>query len=345
MSGKKRKKTKNRAGLKSRRIALKAAVLIFAVAAAWAYAGSWFVHHSRSWIDKKTSSWPVFVTAPLMWMGNPVADITDAMGITGHDAVYEYDTEAPAGSVTFAGTPKRISNPAPDDIEIIDRGEFKIGWSPKLRHPVWVAYHVPEQAKFDISDRPNFARDRSAKNSPPASSYGRSGYDRGHMAPNHAISSRFGTKLQKLTFLMSNIAPQSPALNRGVWRETEHRIADLWTRKWGEIWVIAGCISENDGETIGGTDIDVPRKFYQLIVAQKGLNVRAMALLFEQEVPWKAWPTRYLVTIDELEKASGLDFLNELPGFIQDPLESELPSRLWPINALDIIRQLSIHFR
>jgi DNA/RNA endonuclease G (NUC1) len=69
-----------------------------------------------------------------------------------------------------------------------------------------------------------------------------------------------------------------------------------------------------------------------------------MALLFEQEVPWRAWPTRYLVTVDELEQASGLDFLSELPSFIQDPLESELPSRLWPINFFDIIKQLSIHF-
>jgi endonuclease G len=339
-----KKKNKKSAEKKSRRFALKIACLAVTFVVAWAYMGSWFVHHSRSWIEKTTSSWPSFVTAPLIWIGNPVSDITDAMGITGHDAVYEYDTEAPTGAVTFAGTPKRISSPAPDDIEIIDRGEFKIGWSPKLRHPVWVAYHVPEEAKFNIPDRPNFAKDKTAPKSPPATSYGRSGYDRGHMAPNHAISSRFGAKLQKLTFLMSNITPQTPALNRGVWRETEHRIADLWTKKWGEIWVIVGCISEAGGETIGGTDIDVPRKFYQLIVAQKGLDVRAMALLFEQEVPWRAWPTRYLVTVDELEQASGLDFLSELPSFIQDPLESELPSRLWPINFFDIIKQLSIHF-
>jgi hypothetical protein len=43
--------------------------------------------------------------------------------------------------------------------------------------------------------------------------------------------------------MMSNIAPQSPALNRGVWRDVEHRIADLWTARYGEIWVVVGCIS------------------------------------------------------------------------------------------------------
>jgi hypothetical protein len=44
------------------------------------------------------------------------------------------------------------------------------------------------------------------------------------------------------------------------------------------------------------------------------------------------------VTIDELEDITGLDFNPELPGFIQHPLESELPTRLWPIRARDIFR-------
>ena len=44
---------------------------------------------------------------------------------------------------------------------------------------------------------------------------------------NHAIESRYGAEEQEKTFMMSNIAPQSPVLNRGVWRNVEHRIADL----------------------------------------------------------------------------------------------------------------------
>jgi endonuclease G len=337
---------KRRTSSRSRRIAFFLALFLVAVLFLWGYAGSWFVHHSRSWIARHCETWPRIVTAPLLWMGNPVADITDALGWTGHDAVYEYDTEAPEGEVAFAGLPRRVGSPAPGDIRILDRGEFKIGWSDRLRHPVWVAYHVPALAPHKVGPRPNFRKDRDIPASPPAGSYDRSGYDRGHMAPNFAIASRFGESQQRETFLMSNIAPQSPSLNRGVWRNVEHRIAELWTERWGEIWVVVGCVSPTEGhETLSGTDIDVPEKFYQVVVAQDGLDVRAFAVVFDQSVPYDAWPTRSLITIDELEEMTGLDFLPDLPDFIQRPLESELPSRLWPIRPGDIFKHIALRFR
>ena len=58
----------------------------------------------------------------------------------------------------------------------------------------------------------------------------------------------------------------------------------------------------------------------------------------------REWAARHLVTIDELEELSGLDFLPDLPGFIQKPLEAELPTRLWPVNFADIFRQFLLRF-
>ncbi len=312
---------------------------------AYAALGVWFVHHPRKWFAEAERAYPSFVTRPLYWIGNPLGDLTDALNLTGHDAVYEFDEEAPEGSVLFAGAPRRVGVPAPHDIRIIDRGEFVIGWSESLRHPVWCAYHVVSEGKHQLGKRPNFKRDKEANQCPGASAYERSGYDRGHMVPNFAIGTRYGDEMRRATFLMSNIAPQTPALNRGVWRDVEHRIAELWTARYGEIWVIVGCISPTaNHETLSGTDVDVPTQFYQIIVAQEGMDVRAQAVVFPQNVPWNAWPTRNLITIDELETLTGLDFLPELPSFIQDPLEAELPSRLWPIRKRDIFKQIAIRY-
>ena len=340
-----KRKRKGKAKPGSRRILRNLVLILIPSLVIYATAGVWFVHHSRKWIDGKRESLPAFVTAPLMFIGNPVGDITDALSITGHDAVYEYDEAAPEGSVLFAGAPKRTGFPAPNDIRVLDRGDFVIGWSDKLRHPVWCAYHVTKDAVHEAGQRPNFVKDKSVDTCPAASAYERCGYDRGHMVPNYAMATRFGEAVQRRTFQMTNIAPQSPALNRGVWRQVEHRIADLWTARYGEIWVIVGCISgDRSGETVSGTDIDVPGRFYQVVVAQEGLDIRALAVVCEQEVPWDAWPTRYLVTIDELEELSGLDFLPDLPGFIQEPIEAELPSRLWPIRKRDIFKQIALRF-
>ena len=329
----------------SRRFALGCAVVLTSAFAVFSYAAVWFVHHPRGWIDRMCERHPGFITAPLLAVGSSVGDITDAIGWTGHDAVYEYDTEAPAGSVLFAGAPRHTGQPAPNDIVVLNRGEFMIGWSPKLRHPVWCAYHVTKEPRHNVGRRPNFSRDRSVPSAPPPSSYERSGYDRGHMAPNYAVASRYGEAMQKQTFLMTNIAPQSPSLNRGVWRNMEHRIADLWTARYGEIWVIVGCISPLDNrETISGTSIDVPTQFYQLIVAQEGLDIRALAVVIPQKVPYGAYAARYLVSIDDLEDMTGLDFLPDLPDFIQNPLESELPSRLWPIRPGDVFNLLRLRY-
>ena len=329
---------------KSRRLALKIAVAVTALASVWACVSVWFIHHPRAWLDACAEAHPR-LTAPLFGLGNPLGDLTDALGLTGHDAVYEYDEEAPSGSVTFAGEPRRTGLPAPDDIVVLDRGEFRIGWSAKLRHPVWCAYHVPAEARFEVGKRPNFLKDSAAPGCPAAGAYDKSGYDRGHLAPNYAIATRFGEEAQKLTFRMSNVAPQSPELNRAVWRNVEHRIADLWTARWGEIWVIVGCIDDGGRETLSGTDVNVPARFYQVVVAQDGLDIRAFAVVYGQSVPWRAWPTAGLVSIDELERMTGLDFLPDLPSFIQDPLESEVPTRLWPIRKRDVFKLISLRFR
>lgn len=343
----KRRKTRGR-GKKDtpfRRFARRAAVALAALALLHCAFSVWFVHHPRSWLERQRSGAFGFLFGVWYATGNSLGDITDALNLTGHDVVYEYDEEAPVGEVFFAGSPRRVNAPAPDDITVIDRGEFKIGWSARLRHPVWCAYHVNKDSIYEVGNRPAFTFDRAVAGAPRPGDYTNSGYDRGHMAPNYAIVTRYGEREQRKTFLTTNIAPQSPALNRTVWRNLEHRIADLWTARYGEIWVIVGCYSAlGANEVIAGTGIDVPERFYMVVTAQEGLDIRAFAVDVPQGIGWDDYASRYLVTIDELEKRTGLDFLADLPEFIQSPLESDLPSRLWPINKGDIFRLLALRF-
>ena len=49
--------------------------------------------------------------------------------------------------------------------------------------------------------------------------YTNSGYDRGHMMPAGDRSSRISS--MKSTFIMTNVCPQVPALNRGPWKRIE----------------------------------------------------------------------------------------------------------------------------
>lgn len=302
----------------------------------------WFVHHPREWIEEHAKTWPPALVETIVATGEPVGDWTDAIGLTGTDATCEYRGATPAGQVFFAGEPVRTGGSAPDDIETIERGEFTIGWSPQLRHPVWVGYHVTPEIKHEAlaAKRPKFAKDKRIRTSPAPSEYMHTGYDRGHMAPNYAIASRFGGEMQKKTFLMSNISPQKPGLNSGVWRDLEHRIAKSWARKWGETWVVAGAIPGKNGETLPGTGIDVPSAFWQVVAAVKDGELRAFAVLIDQNAPKRAWPTRYIVSIRELENATGLDFFPLLDCATQDAIETQTPTRLWPAGFFESFANL-----
>lgn len=305
--------------------------------------GGWFVSHPAQWLSDKRDDWPGFVTMALFYFGDRAVMLTDGLGLTGHDAVYDFDEPPPSNSVMFAGAPVRVGAPAPDDVRIVDRGDFLIGWSPSLKHPLWVAYHVPSEKAYEPGKRPNFRADPSVAGSPSATWYKGSGFDRGHMAPNYAIATRFGTDAQKKTFYMSNVAPQRPGLNRGPWREMEHRIADLWTAKYGEIWVIVGCVPGDEGERLA-SGVDAPKAFWQVIVAQTADGVRALAVYMPQNIPYSAFPVHNIVTIDELERRTGLDFFPDMPDFLERPLEADLPTRLWPVRFIDIFRLILLRF-
>ena len=326
-------------------------VLVLAVVACCAV-GDWYVHQPREWLDAHRA----FYTAPLWYFGNRTAFITDAIGWTGHDAVYDFDEPVPTNEVFFAGAPERVGDPAPDDIVVLDRGTFKIGWSPSLRHPVWAAYHVVKDARFDALKRPNFQKDRSVASSPAANDYTRSGYDRGHLVPNRAIVTRYGPDEQEKTFLMTNIAPQRPPLNRGPWREMEQRIADLWTARYGEIWVVVGTVSPTaERKTLENATIDVPAQFYMLIAAAEAKEkrqgeedsageVRALAVLLPQTAEVDDFPVHNIVTINELEAATGLRFFPDMPKFLARPLKADRPTRLWPIRLRDIFKLILLRF-
>lgn len=317
---------------------------LFAASAFILFAGyaNWFVRQSEEYLREKRERLPPFISAMIFSTGEVCADLTDSFGLTGSDATCEIPEGHKAGKTFFAGLPKANSAKAPRDISVVDMGEFTIAYSDRLRHPVWCAYRIPAKALFEATARPNFKKDRTFSSCPAASSYARTGYDRGHMVPNHAIATRFGSEAQKKTFLMTNIAPQTPELNRGVWRELEHRIADLFTARWGDVWVIVGSISDGS-ETLSGTDIDVPTGFYQVIAAQSEGKIRALALVFEQDVPWKAWPRHYITSIDSLEEATGFDFFRDLEDKAESELESATPTRLWPVGFFDAFRALKIH--
>ena len=64
-----------------------------------------------------------------------------------------------------------------------------------------------------------------------------------------------------------------------------------------------------------------------------------------QTIRRRAYARSTLVSIDELERITGLDFLTELPDDVETALEAATPTRLWPTGMIGLCRLLRERFR
>lgn len=127
---------------------------------------------------------------------------------------------------------------------------------------------------------------------------------------------------------MSNIVPQRHALNAGLWKSLEQKIATNYAARFGEIWVIAGPVFGEKPAWLRRR-VAVPEGFFMIVVDESEGRVRAQAFLFPQEIPERADLADFVVSIDEIEQRTGLDFLSDLPDDVEDALEAKRASRVW----------------
>ncbi|HEX2862337.1 MAG TPA: DNA/RNA non-specific endonuclease, partial [Lacunisphaera sp.] len=220
----------------------------------------------------------------------------------------------------YGGVPQPGSGRAP--LRVLANTGYMAGYSDELGNPLWAAYRVRDAEPNEAPPRPEgFAMDMRTVARIDPGLYERSGYDRGHLAPNFVIATRYGPQAQRETFLMSNIIPQKHALNAGRWKDLEQRIARNYPARFGEVWVLAGPVFAERPTKIHRR-IAVPEACYMIIVDENEGRVRTAAFLFPQDTPADALLADYLVSIDEIERRTGLDFLAELPDDAEAALES-----------------------
>jgi endonuclease G len=211
--------------------------------------------------------------------------------------------------------------------QLVNQG-YVVGYSDSLGNPLWAAYRIADMTVKDAPPRPDdFAADPRTVARVDPGVYTRSGYDRGHLAPNHAIATHYGRAAQEETFLMSNITPQKHGLNAGLWKALERKIGTSYPGRFGEVWVIAGPVFGAQPERLQRR-VAVPEACYMIIVDESDGRLRAEAFLFPQE-PANPQLDSYLVTIDEIERRTGLDFLAELPDEAENALEARKVERAW----------------
>ncbi len=214
--------------------------------------------------------------------------------------------------------------------EIIRHTGYVAKYSEAHELAEWVAYQLTrEEVEAEVAERTEDFREDPAVSTGTATKkdYKSSGYERGHLAP--AEDFDWSEDAMSGTFYFTNVAPQKGGFNRGIWLRLENRVR-AWALENDEIYVVTGpVLTDGPYETIGDNQVAVPKRFYKVILDYKEPETKAIGFILRHEPSGEALGT-FAVSIDEVERVTGLDFFHLLPDELEESLEAPLKAGLWP---------------
>lgn len=127
--------------------------------------------------------------------------------------------------------------------------------------------------------------------------------------------------------VMPDITPRNSKFNREVWDRIEAIERQDFPQRLDEIWVTAGPIYDDPSQRfLGQKDPDAS---FKVIVDEQDGQPRMLAFIIDQEVEGVDKLSLSLVTVDDVEQATGLDLFSDLPDELENRWEAETPFHLW----------------
>lgn len=253
-------------------------------------------------------------------------------------AGYGYEVKIARPPLLYYGAPQALdANNIDTWFRILRNHGFILGYSDIRGNPLWVEYALAPPANTPSLKRLNhFETDWRSINRVSRDSYQNSGYDRGHMAPNYAISHLYGRTGQADSFLMTNVSPQKPRLNQQLWQHLEEMEIKRFASLFGKVWVITGPVFSGAAERLSSDwRVEIPDAFYKIYITEAipGKPSVALAFLISQTVNGKEPLSQFVTSIDNIEAQTGLDFFEQLDDRTEAALEAAVLPQPWGMQA------------
>ena len=219
-----------------------------------------------------------------------------------------------------------IPKTAPKD-KIISHYGYTLLLNATHKQATWVAYELSKEETTKQVDRTNkFIADPKA-NSEIADNqdYAGSGYDRGHLAPAGDMS--WSATSMEESFYYSNMSPQQPSFNRGIWKKLEERVR-TWAIENSALYIVTGPILTAGLSTIGEHQISVPKYYYKVILDYTEPELKGIGFIIPNKGSQDSLQA-YTVSIDSVERATGIDFFPGLPDNQEKTIERSVCKSCW----------------
>jgi len=222
----------------------------------------------------------------------------------------------------------------PDALEneiIINRTGYTISYNCTYNIANWVAWELTaNETKAKVRRKNNFKPDPmlEACHVVPAD-YNRSGYDKGHLAPSADMC--WSVQAMEESFYMTNMAPQKPRFNRGMWKRLEDQTRD-WAVENKTIFIVTGPVLKSGLAVIGKNRISVPEAFFRVILDFSEPQVKGIAFIMDNKRLTGSL-AEFAVSIDSVERLTGLDLFYSLPDDMEAMIEASFNPNKWLWNG------------
>src|SRR3989338_541597 len=229
--------------------------------------------------------------------------------------------------------------------------------------PKWVAYEMRrinkscvstyERPGVWITDKDLFVQgimpdDKSYAYPKAFTSSHKDWFSRGHLAMKmHA--ERMGGSAGWNTHTFYNAVPQRQLFNAGIWLDLEDLTA-AWAQKYGAVWIIDGPIFADKSPNAyigeeGEFPVAIPDAFFKIVIKEGMVTNKPdiLAFIYPQVGAgyYEGKPydhSRYMTSIDEIQKLTGLEFLKNIPAANRKVLIKQNIREVWPADKKDFIK-------
>ena len=222
---------------------------------------------------------------------------------------------------------------------IVTHSGYTLSYNEKHEQANWVAYELTaEETQRGVNRTNDFRPDNAVKTgSATNADYQGSGYDRGHMAP--AADMSWSVQAMEESFFYSNMSPQVPGFNRGIWKKLEERVRQ-WAVENKDIYVVTGPVLSGDLPVIGPDKVSVPRYYYKVILDYTLPELKGIGFILPNASSTMSLES-YAVPIDSVEKVTGINFFPALPDKQEQALEKTVCIPCWTWTSTSSSHQTS----
>jgi endonuclease G len=237
-----------------------------------------------------------------------------------------------SGVLANLSAQEKVELPAPQPLEqIVHHEYYSLSYIEAYELASWVAYELTrEEAKSEIEYKEKYRDDPDVETgSATSKDYKKAGYIMGQLAfIEHMMMSE---NAANESFYLSAIVPHKLSFNKYVWK-TLGNIIKAWAYECGSLYVVNGpVLADAPFGTFGPSKVSIPERYYSVVLDLT--DERGIGFVIRNSMS-SASVKQYAMSIDEVEKITGIDFFPSLPDEQEEKIESTFEPEKWNFEIL-----------